>query len=89
VSFFEQSSAKSGNDYLIAFSDNPRLVKIIDGKRVPSIATTAWIGDKAAYERFREYEAKQRPSVEHGRAMNAVLFADELTTHLPAIYIRP
>lgn len=83
VSFFEQSSAKTGNDYLIAFSDNPRIVKITDGKRVQSIAKTAWIGDKAAYERFREYELRERLNIEHGRAMNAVIFADELKD-LPA-----
>jgi hypothetical protein len=79
VSFFEESSARTGNDYIIAFSDNPKIVKVADGKRVPSIAKTAWIGSQAAYERFREYEAKHRQNIEHGRAMNAVLFGDELT----------
>jgi hypothetical protein len=78
LSFFEQSSAETGNDYLIAFSRNPRIEKVVDGKRVHSIAKTAWIGDKSAYERFREYEAKHRPNIEHPRAMNAVYFADEL-----------
>jgi hypothetical protein len=42
-----------------------------------------WIGDHAAYERFREYESKARNNIERGRAMNAVLFADELR-HSPA-----
>jgi hypothetical protein len=79
ISFFENSSASTGNDYIIAFDSNPKLVKIVDGKRVHSIAKTVWIGDHAAYERFREYGAKSRPSVDSRRAMNAVLFADEPT----------
>jgi hypothetical protein len=79
VSFFENSSASTGNDYIIAFNSNPKLVKIVDGERVHSIAKTVWIGDHAAYERFREYEAKARNNIESGRAMNAVLFADEPT----------
>jgi hypothetical protein len=78
MSFFEQSSAQTGNDYLIAFSRNPRIEKVVDGKRVHSIAKTVWIGDKSAYERFREYDAKRRPNIEHPHAMNAVYFADEL-----------
>ena len=36
------------------------------------------IGDHAAYSRFREYEARHRPKPEQGRAVNAVLFADEM-----------
>ena len=78
ISFFEKASAKSGNDYLIAFSRQAKLVKIVDGRRVPGTAKTQWIGDKAAYERFREFQAKERKGVESGRAMNAVLFADEI-----------
>jgi hypothetical protein len=78
VAFFEQSSGNTGNEYLIAFSNNPRIVKVVDGKRVSSIANTAWIGDRAAYERFREYEAKHLRHIEQGRAMNAAYFADEL-----------
>ena len=78
TSFFEKASAKSGNDYLIAFARQAKLVKIIDGQRMPSAAKTQWIGDKAAYERFREYEAKARKGFEAGRAVNAVLFADEI-----------
>jgi len=78
LSFFEQSSAETGNDYLIAFSRNPRIDKVVDGERVHSMVKTAWIGDKLAYERFREYEAKHRPNIEHPSAMNAVYFADEL-----------
>jgi hypothetical protein len=79
ISFFEASSARTGNDYLIAFASPARIVKIADGKRINSIAKTAWIGDQTAYERFRRYEAKQMPHAEHGRAMNAVLFGDELS----------
>lgn len=78
VSFFENSSIKTGNEYLLAFSQVPKLVKITDGKRADGTAKTMWIGDQDAYERFREYEAKQRKGVESGRAVNAALFMDEL-----------
>ena len=78
ISFFEKASAKSGNDYLIAFARHAKLAKIVEGQRIPSAARTQWIGDKAAHERFREYEAKARKGFEAGRAVNAVLFADEI-----------
>lgn len=78
ISFFEKASAKSGNDYLIAFARQVKLAKIVDGQRIPGAAKTQWIGDKAAYEQFREYEAKARKGFEAGRAVNAVLFADEI-----------
>jgi hypothetical protein len=78
VSFFEHSSEQTGNDYIVAFSENPRLVKITDGKRVANVSKTVWIGDQAAYTKFREYEARRRLLANQGRAVNAVLFADEL-----------
>lgn len=78
ISFFEKASATSGNDYLIAFARQAKLAKIVDGQRMASAAKTQWIGDKTAYERFREYEAKVRKGSEAGRAVNAVLFADEI-----------
>ena len=78
VGFFEKSSADTGNDYILAFSQPPKLVKIADGRRTPGTAATQWIGHRAAYERFREYEANHRPMTESGRAVNAVLFADEM-----------
>ncbi len=78
VSFFEAASMESGNDYLIAFAQHAKLVKIADGKRLPSGSKTQWIGDLAAYKRFREYEARTRQRAEAGRAVNAVLFADEM-----------
>src|SRR5690242_4876784 len=68
VCFFERSSETTGNDYLIAFVNPPRLIKIADGKRVNSISKTQWIGDRAAYELFRQYEAGRHPRPEHGRA---------------------
>jgi len=74
ISFFEKASAESGNDYLIAFSRQAKLAKIVDGRRMPGMAKTQWIGDKVAYERFREFETKARKGVEAGRAVNAVLF---------------
>jgi len=76
--FFEKASANSGNDYLIAFARQPKLLKIADGRSIPSLANTQWIGDQIAYERFREYEKKERKGYEAGRAVNAVLFADEI-----------
>jgi hypothetical protein len=78
IAFFEQSSARSGNEYLIAFAKLARLVKISGGSRVRSDSRTQWIGDQAAYERFREYEARARLFPEAGRAINAVMFADEI-----------
>ncbi len=78
IGFFEQSSEATGNDYLVAFANPARLVKIADGKRINSISNTQWIGDQEAYSRFREYEARQHPRPEQGRAINAVLFADEV-----------
>jgi hypothetical protein len=78
ISFFEKASAKSGNDYLIAFARQAKLAKIVDGQRISSGGKTQWIGDKIAYERFREYEAKVRKGFEAGRAVNAVMFADEI-----------
>jgi hypothetical protein len=78
VSFFEESSSKTSNDYIVAFSRNPRLIAIRNGKRVSSLSHTAWIGDATAYSRFREYAARQRPRAEHTRAINAALFADEV-----------
>jgi hypothetical protein len=78
VSFFEKSSAETNNDYIVAFGTVPRLVKISGGHRNSRLAKTLWIGDKVAYERFREYEAKYRKGVESGRAINGVFFADEL-----------
>ncbi len=78
VRFFEQASAKTGNDYLIAFARPARLVKIADGRRVPGEAKTQWIGDAAAYQRFREHEARRRARMEAGRAVNAAWFVDEI-----------
>lgn len=78
VKFFERSSAETGNDYIIAFGANTRLVTIKEGRRISRIAKTHWIGDGEAYTRFREYEAKRRDRYEHERAVNVVLFADEM-----------
>ena len=78
IGFFEQSSEATGNDYLVAFASPARLVKIAHGKHINSISKTQWIGDQGAYSRFREYEARQHPRPGQGRAINAVLFADEM-----------
>jgi hypothetical protein len=79
VTFFEASSSSSNNDYLIAFGHNPRLVTIRDGHRTTGISKTHWIGDKSAYEKFREFEHRRRKRYEHNRAVNAAIFADEMT----------
>lgn len=79
VEFFEDSSKTTGNDYIIAFDAPPKLVKIVGGRRTPTLSNTAWIGDHNAYAAFREHEAKLRPKSEKGRAINAVIFADEPT----------
>ena len=78
VIFFERSSRDTGNDYLLAFANPAKLAKIADGKRVHSLSKTQWIGDQAAYTRFRGCETKQQPKAEQGRAINAVLFADDM-----------
>jgi hypothetical protein len=79
VSFFESSSASTNNDYILAFGNPPKLVTIRDGRRTSGLSKTHWIGDKAAYEKFREYEHRARQRHEHGRAINAAMFADEMT----------
>lgn len=78
VTFFEQSSQSTGNDYMVAFANPARLLKIVDGKRVSSFSKTHWIGDQGAYSKFRTYEARHRPRQQQGRAINAALFADDL-----------
>jgi hypothetical protein len=77
VAFFESSSSSTNNDYIIAFGDNPQLVTIRNGRRTSGLSKTHWIGDKAAYEKFREYEHRKR-QYEHQRAVNVAMFADEL-----------
>ena len=78
VEFFEQSSAKTDNDYILAFGAIPKLVTIRDGRPVQSVSKTHWIGDKQGFEAFREYEYRQRNKYEQGRAVNAAIFADEM-----------
>jgi hypothetical protein len=79
VAFFEMSSAATNNDYIVAFANTSRLVTIRDGRRENRISATHWIGDKDAYKRFREYEHSRGRQHEQGRAVNAALFADEMT----------
>jgi hypothetical protein len=79
VRFFESSSSLTNNDYLIAFGKNPRLVTIREGHRTSRISKTHWIGDKDAFQKFREHEHRVRNRYEHQRAVNAALFADEMT----------
>ncbi len=76
--YFENSSARTGCDYILAFGSTGKLVTIRDGKRIQSVSNTHWIGDKLAFEKFREYERRQRERYEHGRAINAAIFADEM-----------
>lgn len=78
IKFFERSSSSTGNDYIIAFGANARLVTIKEGRRTRGLSKTHWIGDQDAYTRFREYEAKRRERHEHQRAVNVAMFADEM-----------
>lgn len=78
VAYFERSSEITGNDYLVAFANPARLIKVADGKHVGSVSNTQWIGDHSAYSSFRDYEASDKPKPEQGRAINAVYFADEM-----------
>jgi hypothetical protein len=79
IAFFESSSSATNNDYIIAFGNSPKLVTIRDGHRTSGISKTHWIGDKDAYEKFREYEHRKRHRYEHERAVNAAIFADEMS----------
>jgi hypothetical protein len=72
-------SSLTNNDYIVAFGHNPKLVTIRDGRRTTGTSKTHWIGDKDAYEKFREYEHRKRNRYEHQRAVNAAIFADEMT----------
>ena len=78
TSFFEASSTATNNDYIIAFADSAKLVTIRDGHRTTGLSKTHWIGDKDAFGRFREHEHRLRHRYEHGRAVNAAMFADEM-----------
>lgn len=78
IAFFERSSAHTNNEYIVAF-DSAKLVTIRGGHRIRGLAKTHWIGDKSAYERFREYEYYRGHQYERGRAVNAAVFADEMT----------
>jgi hypothetical protein len=42
VRFFERSSSSRGNDYIIAFGTNPRLVTVKDGRRSTGLSKTHW-----------------------------------------------
>lgn len=78
IAFFERWSSRTNNDFLIAFPHPARLVTVRDGKRTTGLSRTHWIGDRAAYARFRHVE---RGAKRHdmGRAINAVVFADEMS----------
>lgn len=78
IAFFERSSAATGNDYIVAFDDPAKLVTIRDGRRTGSLSKTHWIGDKNAFERFREWEHRRGQTSLQGCAVQAALFADEM-----------
>jgi hypothetical protein len=79
TAFFEASSAATNNDYILAFADIVKIITIRDGRRIRGLSKTHWIGDQQAYERFRDYEHHRDRQYEQGRAVNAALFADEMT----------
>ncbi len=78
IRFFEADSAVSGNDFIIAFAKRARIVTVRDGSRKGGVSNTHWIGDHSAFERFREYESRERRPHWHRSAVNAALFADEM-----------
>lgn len=77
VSYFENDSRSTGNEYIVAFAASKTIVTICEGRRLRSLSKTHWIGDKTAYERFREHEHR-RPATDNGRAIHAAIFADEI-----------
>ena len=77
VNFFAESSKDTGNDYIIAFGRLRKIVKISHGKPIRTIAKTAWIGEKEAYELFRKYEAHDASTYFGGRAITANMFMCE------------
>jgi len=78
IGYFEKSSAATNNDYILAFSKSGKLVTIKDGARTSGLGRTHWIGDKEAYERFREHESRARSGYQDGRAINVAFFSDEM-----------
>ncbi len=79
VEFFEDSSAATNNDYIIAFASTAKPVTVRDGRRRSGLSKTHWIGDESAYKLFRKYEIERGRQFEHGRAVNIAFFADEMT----------
>ena len=79
VRFFEQSSHQTGNHYILAFGAPAKLTTIRDGHREKGPSKTHWIGDKQAFNKFREYERRHRRQYLDGRAVNTALFADEMS----------
>lgn len=53
-------------------------MKISDGRRVNTLSKTLWIGDGLAFRRFCEAEKKNAKRGDFGRAVNTVMFMDEL-----------
>jgi hypothetical protein len=78
IDFFEDSSGSTGNDYLLAFGQSARIVKIADGARIRSAANTHWIGDHAAFARLREFALEKAHRPHQGRAFHTAFFADEM-----------
>jgi hypothetical protein len=59
-SFFEQSSAKTGVDYILSFARPSKILVVSEGKSHQT--TTGWIGDREGFDRFRAYETRSRES---------------------------
>lgn len=57
MAFFENSSRKTNNDYILVFLKPLQIYKIANGKAVKAVSHQVWIGDYDAYRRFREYES--------------------------------
>src|SRR5262249_38303802 len=52
--------------------------KIANGRRVDTMSKSLWIGDARAHLRFREAEQTRERRTHAGRAVNVVMFMDEI-----------
>src|SRR5258707_5712287 len=58
--YFEEKHSSTNVDFLWAFSRRRKFVRISDGHTQD--LHEGWIGDAAAFKRYKEYEKRSRPS---------------------------
>lgn len=70
VEFFRTSSLETNNEYILAFINPLRVVKISSGSATKSLGQQTWIGDEKAFTRYRAYETRNRkgPNIWHQTA---------------------